>query len=263
MNRKANFWQSVLLVMVLTYVMQAVHEGGHWLVYQLAGRGPVWGFTSLIQLWDESPLHPEEWVQMTAPDGSQGWLRLASLPANKDETTVMLAAGPLAGLLATVCGLASGRFSKNPVTRRTGLTLALVGSLSAGLYYLCAPFRGTTGDEYFIAANLGIPQLFIDLPLGVAFGVCFWLGMHALTGWRERATWIGSILVGSPITGVTLMQANTLVTNQINQSNPLFQPVLGYSLPVCVANGAVLIALALWWYQAARVSAQPTGQAGA
>ncbi len=260
--RKASFWQLLVLAALFNILIQAIHEDGHWAVYQIMGRGPVWGFTSLIQLWSETPLHLGEWIPITAPDGEQGWLHLASAPSSPAEEVSALAAGPLATLLAVIVGLVLMRFSRSSVTQQMGLMLALVGSLSAGAYYWRAPFRGNSGDEYFMAAYLGVPKSVIEIPLGLAFSVCLILGLRTLGTWRTIAKWIGAVLLGSFLTGISLMQANEIVQTQINQGNLWFQPVWGFSLPVLIVNGLVFICLGIWWYRAGRLSFQPAQMAG-
>jgi hypothetical protein len=250
--RKVNFWRLLVLAALFNTLIQAIHEDGHWAVYQAMGRGPVWGFTSLVQLWNETPLHPSEWIPVTTPDGEQGWLHLNSSPASTAEEVIMLAAGPLATLLTVIAGLSLRRFGKSPVAQQMGLLLALVGSLMAGPYYWRAPFRGNSGDEYFMAADLGVPKSVIDIPLGLAFLLCFILSLRALGEWRTMVKWTGAVLLGSFLTGISLMQANEIVQAQVNQGNSWFQPVWGFSLPVLIVNGLAFISLAIWWYRAGR-----------
>src|SRR4030067_924640 len=121
-----------------------------------------------------------------------------------------------------------------------GLVLALIGSLIMSQYYL----RVSGGDEYFLAVYLGIPKYIIDIPFGLAFITAFILGVWTLGDWRTRFKWLGAILLGSVPAGLFLMKANDLVQAQVNQGNPLFQPLLGWSLPVVVVD--VIVFLALW-----------------
>lgn len=260
--REASFWKLLALAALFNILIQAIHEDGHWAVYQVMGRGPVWGFTSLVQLWSETPLHPDEWISRTAPDGEQGWLHLTSAPASTAEEVTMLAAGPLATLLTVIVGFIMLRFGKSPVTQQMGLILALVGSLIAGPYYWRAPLRGNSGDEYFMATDLGIPKSSIDIPLGLAFLVCLILSLRALGTWRIIVKWMGAALLGSFLTGISLMQANEIVQAQVNQGNPWFQSVWGFSLPVLIINGFVFISLILWWYRTRYSSFQPAQIAG-
>jgi hypothetical protein len=246
--RKASFWQLVLLALLLNFVVQTIHEAGHWAIYETLGLKPVWGFTSLVQIWSNNsppPIHPAEWIETVAPNGEKGWLRLASSPSKTVES-IMLAAGPLAELLGVILGLSLMRWNRNRVTKQMGLVLALIGSLLMSQYYLRS-FSRMGGDEYFLAAHLGIPKYMIDIPLGLASIVIFVLGMRALGDWRTRLKWLGAIMLGSVPAGLFLINANTLVLSQINQGHPLFQPLLGWSLPVILINGTVCLALWTYW----------------
>jgi len=244
--RKVGFWQLVILALLLNFIAQIIHEAGHWAVYETLGRGPVWGFTGLVQIWgNPPPLHPNEWIAMIAPDGEKGWLRLGSSPS-KTEWIIMLVAGPLASLLGVVFGLSLMRWKRNPATKQMGLVLALIGSLIMSQYYL----RGSGGDEYFLAVYLGIPKYIIDIPFGLAFITAFILGVWTLGDWRTRFKWLGAILLGSVPAGLFLMKANDLVQAQVNLGNPLFQPLLGWSLPVVVVDVIVFLALWIWWKRA-------------
>jgi hypothetical protein len=259
--RKANIWQLLVLIILLNFPVQAIHESAHWAVYQVFGRGPVWGFTSLVQIWGETPLHPDEWVKIVDPDGVEGWVHLASTPS-KTEETVMNAAGPLGMLLGIIAALGMARLGRSAITKQMGLLFALIGSFVFSQYYLRNLFRSGNGDEYFIASYLGVPKVAIDIPLGLAFLACFILGLRALGSWRIGVKWMGAVLLGSFPTGVFLMQANNIVQEQIDQGNPFFRPVLGFSLPVVLVNGIVFIGLALWWYKASRLPARSTQLAG-
>ena len=246
--RKVGFWQLVLLALLLNFVVQTIHEAGHWAIYETLGLRPVWGFTSLMQIWSNDnppPIHPNEWIETVAPDGEKGWLRLASSP-NKTEESIMLAAGPLAELLGVVFGLSLMRWNRNSATKQMGLVLALIGSLLMSQYYLRG-FSRMGGDEYFLAAHLGIPKYIIDIPFGLASIVAFVSGVQALGDWRTRLKWLGAIMLGSVPAGLFLINANALVLSQINQGNSLFQPLLGWSLPVIVVNVIVCWALWIWW----------------
>jgi hypothetical protein len=108
-------------------------------------------------------------------------------------------------------------------------------------------FSGTSGDEYFLAANLGIPIYIIDIPLGLAFITTTIIGFWILGEWRIRLKWVGAILPGSILSGIFLMKANALVISNVNQGNQLFLPLLGWSFPVIVVNVIAVIALLLWW----------------
>jgi hypothetical protein len=71
---KTGFLQLIILSFLLNFVVQTIHEAGHWVILETSGRGPAWGFNQLLQIWDKAPLHPEKWVETVAPDGGKGWL---------------------------------------------------------------------------------------------------------------------------------------------------------------------------------------------
>jgi hypothetical protein len=246
---KAGFWQLVMLALLLNFVVQTVHEAGHWAVLEISGRRPVWGFTQLLQIWgNPPPIHPEEWTTTIAPDGEKGWLRLASSPG-KIEYIIMLVAGPFASVLLVVFGLSLAGWNRNPFTKQMGLVLALICSLVMSQYYLRG-FNRTGGDEYFLAADLGIPKYIIDIPFCLAFVSGFILGVLTLSDWRTRIKWLGAIMLGSVPSGLFLMKANGLILAQVNQGNPLFLPLLGWSLPVVAINVIVCLVLWIWWKRA-------------
>lgn len=247
--RKIGFWQLLIFVLLLNFVLQTIHEAGHWAVLEALGRRPVWGFTQLLQIWGSTPpIHPNEWISTLSPDGETGWLRLGSTP-NSTEYIIMLAAGPLASVLGVVCGLSLMHWNRNRTTRQMGLALALIGSFIMSQYYLRG-FHRMGGDEYFLAADLGIPKYIIDIPLCVAFNISFIVGIWALGDWRTRLKWFGAIILGSVPSGFFMMKANDIVLDQVNQGNPLFRSLLGWSLPVVVVNLIVCLLLWILWNRA-------------
>jgi hypothetical protein len=249
--RKTGFWQLVLLAFLLTFVAQTIHEAAHWVVYEPLGLGPVWGFSSLVQIWGDPPLHPTEWVATVAPNGENGWLRLATAPTKIEEST-MLIAGPLASLLTVLFGLSLMRWNSNPANKQIGLILALIGSITMSQHYLRGFSPTSGGDELFLAADLGIPKYLLDIPLGLAFITTLILGFWVLGGWLMRLKWLGAVILGSLPAGIILMKANGILQSQINLGNPLFHPLLGWSLPVIVTNVIVIIALWFWWKRATK-----------
>jgi hypothetical protein len=256
-ERKIGFGQLFLLVILFSFLIQALHEGGHWAANQIAGRQPVWGVTSLVQIWGETPLHPEKWLPTVAPDGEPGWYRMGSAPASQLEFMLELAAGPFVSLWVVLASLALALRSKNPRVSRTALLLCLVGALTSAQYYLRAPLRSSNGDEYFMAAYFGFSKLWLEIPLGVVYLVCLVYGLAILENWRTRAKWFGALILGSPLTGIFMARSNEYLIQQINLENPLFMPVIGYSLPVLLVNSLVVIILAGWWYQAFKTNTPP------
>jgi hypothetical protein len=259
--RKINFWQLVLVAFLVNFVGQAVHEAGYWAIFESFGSGPVWGFTRVVQIWgDVPPLHPEEWVEITAPDGTRGWERFSAPPA-KTENIIGLMAGPLASLLGVLLGLGLMRFNRNPATQQVGLVLALIVSLLMSLYYLRS-FSRASGDEYFLAGVLGIPKSSIDLPFCLAFIAAFGFGVRALGDGRTILKWLGALVLGSVPGGIFLVFADDLILTQVNQGNPLFRPLLGFSLPVVVFNWIIFLALWVWWKRASKMEFISTQTAG-
>jgi len=232
--------------MLVNILSQTIHETGHHLVYQVMGRDPVWGFTKLVQLWETSPTHPDEWVEVTSEGGERGWLKLSSRAESRTEKMITAAAGPLAGLLGAMLGLAIARWSKNSALKQIGLALALSASLVAVLYYARSPIR-TGGDEADIAAQLGVARAIVEVPIGLAVSACLILGLRELASWRARLKWLGAVLMGSVATGILMVFADPLLIAQVDAGNPWFRPVLGYSLPVVLVNGFALLGLWIWF----------------
>lgn len=247
--RKIGFWQIVLMAFLLNFIIQFMHESGHWIVCETLGRKPVWGFTMLLQIWgDPPPIHPSEWITTVSPDGEKGWLKLAS-SLSTGEFNIMLIAGPLASLLGAVLGLCLMYRSKASITRQMALIMSLAGSFIMSMYYLRG-FSRMGGDEYFLAANLGIHKYYIDIPLCLAFISAFITGVLALGDWRTRFKWMGAIILGSFPSGLFIMKANSIILAQVNRDNYLFRPVLGWSFPVIIVNVVVCLALFVWWKKA-------------
>jgi len=231
-----------ILAMLVNVLAQTVHETGHHMVYQVMGHTPVWGFTKIVQL-SELPINPVEWVEITNPDDSSNWLKVGSLPSGKTEKAIAAAAGPLAGLFGAMLGVLLARRSRKITWKQIGLAFALVSSLVMVLYYLRSPMR-TGGDEYDIATQLGIAKSFIEIPLALAFFACLSFALRELPTWRIRLKWLGTILLGSIITGLPMAMADPFVIAQVDAGNPWFQSVIGYSLPVFVV--VVLTFLGIW-----------------
>lgn len=244
--RKIEFWKLALMAFLLNFVVQTIHETGHWIVLETMGRSPVWGFTQLMQIWgDQIPLHPGEWVTTISPSGGKGWLHLASSPG-LTEFSIMLAAGPIFSVLGVIFGLVLMRRSRIQVSKQMGLVLALIGSLLMGLYYLRG-FSRMSGDEYFLAANLGIPKYIIDIPLCLSFILAFILVMRALFDWKTRLKWVGAVFIGSIPAGLFFLKADGFVLAQVNNDNPVFRSIAGWSLPVLLINIVVFLALLYFW----------------
>jgi hypothetical protein len=239
------FWIPVLAAFFVNLLAQGIHEAGHWSIYTAAGRGPVWGLTGIVQVWGSSPLHPEQWIATTSPDGDSGWLKLASAPTRTEEA-VGLAAGPLASLAAAILGLIGQRFGRKPWIRLFGTMLALTISLIMTFYYLRSGLR-TGGDEGFLAPLLGIPKIALDLPLGLAFSICLVLAVRELQNSKIRLRCLGAALLGMIPGGLLITLLDPLIRSGVAAGDPAFRPVLGFSLPallvfVLAGAGTVFVA---------------------
>ena len=247
--RKIGFWQLVIMAFLLNIIVQLTHESGHWIVCETLGKKPVWGFNQLLQMWgDPPPIHPDQWITTISPGGEKGWLRLGS-SLSINEFNIMLAAGPVASILGAILGLSLMYWNSVPITRQMGLVMALTGSFIMSMYYLRG-FSRMGGDEYFLAANLGIHKYIIDIPFGLSFITVFIAGILALGDWRTMLKWFGAMILGSLPSGLLIMKANSIVLAQVNLDNQLFRPLLGWSLPVIIVNIIVCLVLLIWWKQA-------------
>jgi len=239
------FLPLLILAMLVNILSQSTHETGHLMVYQIRGRDPVWGFTKIVQIWDTPPVNPNVWVEIRGTEGEPGWLKLSSPLKGKAENVIASAAGPLAGLLGAVLGLVLARWSRKITWQQIGLVFSLAASLVAVLYYLRSPIR-TGGDEYDIAVQLGIAKPFVEGLLLLAFIACLMLGLRILPTWRTRLYWLGTILLGSVVTGIPMVMADPFVIAQVDTGNPWFQSVLGYSLPVFVVILLTCVGICAW-----------------
>ncbi len=239
------FLPLLILAMLVNILSQTVHETGHHMVYQIMGHEPIWAFTKLVQLWETPPINPNEWVETRGSEGERGWLKIGSPLADKVEIVTATAAGPLAGLLGAVLGLIIAGRSKKHTRKQIWLAFSLVSSLAAVLYYLRAPMR-TGGDEYDIAVQLGVAKSLIEIPLGLAFAACLTIGLRLLPSWRVRLKWLGTVFLGSVATGLLMAFADPLIIAQIDADNVWVWPIIGYSLPVFVANVLAFMGLWLW-----------------
>lgn len=245
------FFYLVLLAVLAGTLAQAVHETGHLLVYQAYGRQPTWGFTGLVQMWDDEPLDPDRWVRAAAPDGSGGWLRLASSPDGRIEKLLGAAAGPLASLAAALLGLWIAIAGRNPAWRHVGLMFCLATAFGMTAYYLRSPLR-SFGDEAEVASQLGIAKGTIELVLGSAFALCLAFCLDRLDSWLLRGRWLLAAVLGSAAAGVLLNLTDPLVRILVDRDHPLFRPALGLSLPVLLVYLLAVLGVLVWAWKVRR-----------
>ena len=259
-SSKIGFVRLFLLAFLVNLLAQAFHETVHLLAYQAYRRNPTWGFIGLVQLWNTQPENLDHWVKTSTPDGEIGWLRLDSLPTDKSEIAIIGAAGPIASLASALLGLwAALKFkNRNIAFKYTGLMLALSISLTMMLYYLRSPFR-TIGDEYDIATYFGIAKFVVEIPFALAFTSCFVLGLRVLDTWQIRKIWLVSTFLGSLLSGILLVTLDGGVREAVNEGIPLFQSVLGYSMPVLITYVLAFLCIIIWQRNAQDVSKPPIG----
>jgi len=247
-----HFLSLLVLAMLVNILAQAAHETGHHLVYQVMGHEPVWAFTKVVQMSETIPSHPDDWTMKTYPDGGTNWLKVSSLPMEGAEEAFAAAAGPLTGLISAIFGLNMSRRCKKVTSRQTWLAFVLTISLVAVLYYLRAPMR-TGGDEYDIAVNLGIAKAFVEISLAPGYLACLVLGLRELPTWHVRFGWLGTVLLGTILTGIPMAFIDPVIIAQVDAGNPLFQSILGYSLPVFITIILSFIGLWAWarWQEGA------------
>jgi hypothetical protein len=245
------FSRLLLLILLLNILAaQLLHEAGHWAVLQAFGRRPLWGFTSMVQLWDKMPSSSDNWVKITSIDGSLGWLHLESAITSDTEWLLFLAAGPLIQLVAVAAGFMLARFGKSsPVSRTIGFLVALVNSFSGFLYQVVNLLRGVGGDEALIAHYLGLSPVAVSAVLGVAFGLGLVIGFRAVGDWRSRLRWGAALLLGVLPVGPLLMRANTVVIEQVDAGNPLFRSLIGFSFPVFLTGLVCLLLISFMAYR--------------
>jgi hypothetical protein len=241
--QKIPFWWLLLATITLNILAQAIHEGGHWAIYQVTGHRPVWAFTSIVQVWNTPPQQLEGWVATTAPDGEKGWLKLSSVPGKTVEA-VDDAAGPLMSLVSVIAGLLFYRLNKGPAVRVSGLVLAIITSLLMTFYYARSGTR-IGGDEGFLAASLGIPKMIFDIPLGLAFLTCLLLGLRELKTWKNGLRFFGALLPGMILSAGSMVLLDPSIRSGVAAGNPFFRSVLGFSLPVFVVYCLAIVGLIL------------------
>jgi len=240
-----HFLPLFILAMVVNILAQATHETGHRVVLQLMGHNPVWVFTKLAQIHDTPPQNPDEWVEKVYPDGSRSWLKLSSSFATGAETAIDAVAGSLASLLGALIGLILARRSKSVEWKQIALVFTLSISISALLYYLRSPNR-VGGDEADVAAYFGIVKSVIEIPFALSYAACLLMALRELPSWRICLAWLGTIFLGSVVTGLSMFFVDDYVIAGVDAGNPFFQPVLGFSLPIFLVNALALVGIWGW-----------------
>jgi hypothetical protein len=174
-----------LLALIVGYLSGMLHEAGHWAVLQTSGRGPLMGFSGLVQLWDTEPQNSDEWVKISYPNIGEGWLHLRSLPETNGEWIAMLVAGPIVHPILVLLGVILVLNGRTAVFRELGLMLVVVN----GLRFFSSPFgylRGSKGDFYFISFYSGISEIAVMFPFVITELAAFLWGIYKIQGWKTR-----------------------------------------------------------------------------
>jgi hypothetical protein len=224
---------------------QLLHEVGHWAVLQLYGRQPLWGVTSLVQLWDHHPQSPEQWVAFTNPDGDQGWLHLTSAPETNLEMVLFLIAGPGIQVLAVSLGIFFFYLGKSPYLRIWGYLLTFVNAFGQFFYQGVSLLRRSGGDETLLAYYWDVSPVLIYGVLIIFFFVALVFVLRYLENWRSRGIWIAAMVIGTLPIGPVLMLVNGIIIEQVDAGNRFFQGIVGFSLPVVLIG--VISFLGLWY----------------
>ena len=252
----ATIW--LLLLATNLLAAQILHEFGHWLVLSLYGRGPIWGITSMVQLWDRLPQQPGLWVEQITPEGSSGWLRLSALPADNMEWVLFLVAGPLAQVLGSALGFWLWRRSRRQGTQMLGFAMMLVNGFGLFFYELVSLLRGGGSDETLLAYYTGVPRIFIMLAFAGCAALALYYAVSLLPAGRLRRHWLGALVLATIPIGPLLMLLNQQIMVQVDAGQPFFQPVLGFSLPVVLlaltSSLLIVILLYRWDREAAPVT---------
>jgi hypothetical protein len=134
--------------------------------------------------------------------------------------------------------------------------LSLISSFVMSFYYLRSPLR-SSGDEYSMALQLGLAKVEVEIPLAIAFITCLLWGFRELKTGKIRLKWLAAILLGSVPAGLVLNLMDGVVRSQVNQGDPLFLPVFGFSFPVVVVDSLCLLGVWLWWRSLQKTVTRP------
>jgi hypothetical protein len=129
--------------------------------------------------------------------------------------------------------------------KQAWLVYSLAASLVMVLYYLRAPMR-TGGDEYDVALSLGVARSLVEIPFALGYLACLAFGLRALPTWKIRFIWLSAILLGTIVTGISMAMLDPVIISQVDAGNPLFQPVMGYSLPVFITTIVAFVGVWVW-----------------
>ncbi len=227
-----NSLQIVVFAFLTGYLSIALHEFGHWLILEILGKGPVMGFSGLVQSWDTTPKIPSNWIHITYK-GADGWLRLGSAPTGAFEWGIILGAGPLITLLLAWSGYLLLTFSDSPKIRFLGLSLTLVNTV--GVFLFPINYILGSGDFSFMASYLSVPLPSIAFPYEMLRVIALLLTFSKIRRWENWRRWTGLILSGY-IMVLPVMFLDKLIRFNFVHEGPLAKSFTGWATPVLIAH---------------------------
>ena len=245
--------QIILITIALTGIFQFIHEAGHVVVATIYGSNPVWGFSSVIQKWDEVPETPSDWEALTLPPGASGWVKLKP-PESDLEQVLFDGMGPVFSLSAFLLFLAASYFATSDKRRKLLLLGVFSLGFSLGFYYLRA-HSSYWGDEKSLAHTLGVSIYLFNIPLMIIYfaGLIYAIvNLYKLNFGMRQILLVVITTIG---TGIAMNRSQFIVTQQVDAGNSLFDPVFGFSTPVFGFFGLCFLIFALFWGRASRAGA--------
>ena len=238
----------VLLTIALTGLFQFIHEAGHVVVANIYGSESNWGFSSVIQVWDAPPQNPDEWEAVTLPVGNTGWVKFTP-PRNDLERMLFDSMGPIFSLSAFLVSLVIYGQAKIEERRKILLIGIFLLGFTLGFYYLRA-HNSYWGDEKSLAYHLGISIFLFNIPLCLTYFSGMIFAIIQLRRLKFKFGQFVLITVTTIATGIAMNRAQTLVTRQVDAGNIIFNPILGFSIPVFLVFVMCFILFVTIWRSA-------------
>ncbi|MHA1797286.1 MAG: hypothetical protein ACTSVY_02460 [Candidatus Helarchaeota archaeon] len=234
-----NFKKFLLLtltIFLISYLSGILHELGHQIILTITLRNPTMSFFGIVQMW-EPPLYSENWVKITILGHGDGWLRLSSLPGSAMEWVLMLLAGQLTQPILIFVGWHLWRKMEKQIYKELGIIIMFMNSIIF-LNIIINYFSGF-GDLHFINYFTGFPlEILVAFFAGFEFiGFLFTLiKIKTLIKSKKVGIYFFIAFIISKILMKIIGIAHQFIIEQINLENPLFQPILGWSIPALITN---------------------------
>ena len=133
--------------------------------------------------------------------------------------------------------------AKNIIVKNVALIIVLFNSFSQVIYHTIKFFNVFGGDEYSVAFFAGFSPRLLTGPLVIFYSVVLVLVIFQLDDWKERAKYLFAVLLAQAI-GPILGFFDSIIRQQAILSNPLVNPVFGFSLPVLILD--IIMLFAFW-----------------